>query len=167
MKCLVCGKTFENNECPRCGFPVVESPNAASLQAMLEGPARTYRASFWKEWEISVPVQCWQEQDGALVPGVETPLPLGSAAALRDGPLTLPTLLSRLPEAEELQVPLQFSCKRTGWTERHTLTLPNIQAPGLQHLTARAEGEDALRLYLHSEDADRTTQSAPLALLAE
>lgn len=26
MKCLVCGKSFSGNECPVCGFPVVEIP---------------------------------------------------------------------------------------------------------------------------------------------
>ena len=46
MRCLVCRQEFEGYACPRCGFPVVESPDADTLLENIGEQVEAYREEF-------------------------------------------------------------------------------------------------------------------------
>lgn len=159
MKCLVCGEIFEGNECPLCGFPVVNFPGdpEAGLK-LLQPTIQQHRKTFLNRFQVGVTVYHWKDADGKLVLDREERIPVGTGAELLDGEVWLPRKFARIPDVPELQVGVYIDngerCREV------QVQLPNLMGRELQELGMKvvtADSECRLVLLL------RNTTEGPVA----
>lgn len=163
MSCVVCGLKFSGQECPRCGFPLIEATSEDALHRSVDAPAAAWRAGFLQKLTISLAVQYWQVVGEEIQPAAIQYLPIGTAAELDRHPLPLPVRLARLPEEKHLSLRLRVSCERTHWEKELTVTIENLLTPGFQRIYLSAAGNGCFAVHLTDEAGtiDRASEPVP------
>ena len=163
MKCLVCGKHYEAAECPRCNFPYIQVPVAASddFLASLRPTIKNYRESFLQKVQLSIPIYRWKDQDGVVVEDRVDTVSLGTADQLKAGEHWLGEKFARIPD--EKQIPVTVSISAGGDTWERTVSVPNLHKPELQRLGIAINDEYQILLMLRNETEQNTVSDpAPL-----
>lgn len=165
MSCIVCGLDFSGQECPRCGFPVVESISEEALHGSVDAPAAAWREDFLKTLSIAVAVRRWQVIGEELHPAAVEYHTIGTAADLLFYPISLPMRFARLPEVRELSLSFRLSCKPTGWAQNLTVSVPNILSAGFQRIYLSSDGDRHFVVHLTDEDHTVDQFSEPVSFL--
>ena len=141
MKCYVCGKQYEGNECPRCAFPAVEIPNTTWEQGRqaLAATITPSRAAFLKSVEVSLVIYHYRDENGVYV---------------------LDREFARL-EGASFSVRLRLSVR--GQTREELVELPNLKAAELQNIGICMDDQFNIRLKLRNA-SEMPTTSAPVEL---
>lgn len=163
MKCLVCGKNYEAAECPRCNFPYIQVPAAASESFLdsLRPTVNNYRETFLQKVELQIPVYRWKDQDGVVVEDRVETISLGTADQLKAGQRWLEEKFARIPDEKALPVTVSISAGGDTW--ERTISVPNLNQPELQQLGAAINDEYQLLLMLRNE-TEQNTVSDPVPL---
>lgn len=148
MKCLVCGKNFQGNICPRCEFPVVNFPGPLEEGIKnIQPEIMKYREKLLRPCQVGVTAYRWKDENGKIVLDQEERLPLGNGAELLEKEAWLPQKFARIPDAAELQVRVYID---NGKSRRETqVRLPNLMGAELQELGMKVtEVDKDLKLVL-------------------
>lgn len=162
MKCYVCGKPYDGNECPRCGFPAVEIPNTSWEQgrAALAATILPYRTKFLSEIEISLVTYQYRDENGVYVLDHEEPISLGTGTTLYGKEHWLDREFARL-EDPSFCVRLRLSVR--GTTREEQVELPNLKAAELQNIGITLDEQFQICLKLRNA-SEKPTASAPIEL---
>ena len=156
MKCLVCDKDFSGSACPRCGYPVVESPDVDALLVSLRPQIEAYRKEFEEGIRIELVIFRWKEADGNVVLDRKELMPFGRYPALVGRVTWLQQQFARIPDAPKLELQLQVTSSET--TREFTVPVQNLLDPALQNVGIEARGDYAFRLMLKN-DTGKITES--------
>ena len=161
MKCIVCGKDHDKNECPVCRFPKVEFPGdpEKGLRAM-EPAIRAYREDFLGKVSVGIIAYQWKDDNGALVPAGKERVPIGTGKELRESARWLDEKFARIPEEEQLLVSLSVRVNDTD--EERSVGIPNLTEPELQELGASVDGDLNIRLMLRNSSGSTQSEKIPL-----
>lgn len=162
MRCLVCGQDFQRGDCPRCGFPMVESPDIDALMHSINEQIDAYRQDFLDKTRLELAVYRWRDEEGSLVSDGEERISFGACSALRGKTVWLPRQFARTPDAEELTLSVHAVGPCQSW-EQH-LSLRNLNEPGLQQVGLAMD--DALNYHLLLRSGEAESASEPVPLLA-
>lgn len=163
-ECLVCGKVFEGNSCPRCSFPVIYYAEGSEVDSVIEKHKpiiEAHRAKFFNSIKLGVMIYRSKDEGGKTAPDRKEKLPFGTLSECFGKELWLAQSFARIPGVKELNVCLYAEFK--GETYERTVTVPNIEAPGFQYLGVCA-GEDSFRVRLKNE-SEKVTESKTVPLL--
>lgn len=162
MKCYVCGKQYEGNECPRCGFPAVEIPNTSWEQGRqaLAATITPYRTQFLNEIEISLVMYQYRDENGVYVLDREEPISLGTGTALYGKEHWLDQEFARL---EDPTFPARLNLCVRGKTREEQVELQNLKAAELQNIGIAMDEEFNIRLMLRNT-SETPTSSASIEL---
>ena len=161
MKCVVCGKEYEKDRCPVCGFPKVEFPGDPEEGLRAMRPAiEAYRDDFLSKVSIGVIVYQWKDDNGAIVLDRSERLQIGTGKELMGNTRWLAEKFARIPDEEGLQVNL--SIRINGKDEERSVRIPNLMEPELQELGAAVD--EALNIQLLLRNSSRSTQSEKMPL---
>lgn len=162
ITCLVCGKQYENGDCPRCQFPDVQIPGSRKKAIQSLKPAiDSYRAHFLTTVRVEVLSYYWKDQNGTLTLDHEKRLLLGTAAELSQGEKWMEQTFARIPDAKLLPVRLAIVFGEE--TRLLTISIPNLLGAELQQLGAVMDADCNLRLLLRGS-TQPPTQSQPVAI---
>lgn len=162
MKCYVCGKQYEGNECPRCGFPAVEIPNTSWDQGRqaLSATITPYRTKFLSEIEISLVSYRYRDGNGVYVLDREEPVSFGTGTTLYGTEHWLDQEFARL-EDPSFSARLRLNVR--GQTRDEQVELTNLKAAELQNIGISVDEEFNIRLMLRNA-SETPTISAPVEL---
>ena len=162
MKCYVCGKQYEGNECPRCAFPAVEIPNTTWEQGRqaLAATITPSRAAFLKSVEVSLVIYHYRDENGVYVLDREESVCLGDGEKLYENEVWLDREFARL-EGASFSVRLRLSVR--GQTREELVELPNLKAAELQNIGICMDDQFNIRLKLRNA-SEMPTTSAPVEL---
>lgn len=135
MKCLVCGKNYEDNECPRCGFPDLQMPLGEDLEEArkkVQPMIDTYRKSFLQKVEVGVKIYHWKDENGTLAVDHEEKRAFGSGNDIYGKTVWLDQKFARIPEEKKLPVRVYIRCD--GDEREEEMPLPNLQEAQLQEI---------------------------------
>lgn len=106
MKCLVCGKEYNGNECPVCGFPVVNiTVNDEEGLKALRPTIDAHRAEFEKNIELSL-LSYTYEVGNRIEPQGEERIPLGRVSQLSGQTVWLDTEFTNVVQRKAIPVTL-------------------------------------------------------------
>lgn len=161
MKCIVCGKEYEKDSCPVCGFPKVEFPGdpEKGLQAM-KPAIDAYRDDFLGQVSIGIIAYQWKDDSGMIVMDRSERLQIGTGKELRENTRWLAEKFARIPDEEKLRVSLSVQVNGIG--EERSVGIPNLTEPELQELGAVVD--DALNIQLLLRNSSGSTQSEKMPL---
>lgn len=133
MKCLVCGKEFEGDECPRCHFPVVNFPGdrEAGIRAMAP-TIQAFREGFLEQVSVGLVVCHWKESGESLTLDYEERLSFGTCGTLRGKEFWLEQKFARDPKAARLSLRLWIGMGEE--QVEKTVEIPNLMAAELQRV---------------------------------
>lgn len=162
MKCYVCGKQYEGNECPRCAFPAVEIPNTTWEQGRqaLAATISPFRADFLKSVEISLVMYHYRDENGVYVLDREETVCLGSGETLYDKEVWLDQEFARL-EDPSFSVRLRLTVR--GKTREELVEVPNLKAAELQNIGICMDEHFNICLKLRNA-SEMPTTSTPIEL---
>lgn len=162
-KCLVCGKVYDDTECPRCKFPDVNIPGADRAAALktLQPAIDACRANFLQSVVLELVIYFWKEEDGTIVPDHEERIQLATGTELAQGAKWLPRQFARIPDVQDISVRVRITVGSDSREEQ--IRLPNLNTPQLQQIGVSMDPDCNIRLLLRNE-SDTPTQSGPLAL---
>lgn len=160
MKCYVCGKQYEGNECPRCAFPAVEVPNTTWEQGRqaLEATISPFRASFLKSIQVSLVMCRHRDENGVYVLDREESLPLGTGTELYGKERWLDQEFARL-EKPTCSVRMRLTVRDK--TREEQVEIPNLHAAELQKVGIAMDEQFRIRLKLRNT-SEKPTCSAPV-----
>ena len=163
MKCLVCGKNYEAAECPRCHFPYIQVPAAASETFLesLRPTVNSYRGGFLQQVKLQIPIYRWKDQDGVVVEDRVETISLGTADQLKAGARWLEEKFARIPDEKEIPVTVSISAGGDTW--ERTIAVPNLHQPELQQVGVVINDEYHILLMLRNE-TEQNTVSDPVPL---
>lgn len=161
MKCIVCGKEFEKDNCPLCGFPKVEFPGdpEKGLQAM-KPAIDAYREDFLGQVSVGIIVYQWKDDGGKIVMDRSERLQIGTGKELRGNARWLAEQFARIPDAEKLQVGLSIQVNGKGG--ERGVEIPNLPEPELQELGAVVDGDLNIQLLLRNSSGSTQSEKLPL-----
>ena len=157
MKCLVCKKEFEGECCPRCDFPVIESPNVDELIQQLEGQIKEHRKAFENGIKLDLVIYRWKEEDGSVVLDRKDRLPFGSYAALKGRETWLAQKFARIPDAKSIDLQLVVSSQ--GTEKEIAVQVNNLLEPALQTVGIDVDAAYHLRLKLKNDAGGSSASS--------
>lgn len=162
MKCYVCGKEYEGNECPRCAFPAVEIPNTTWEQGRqaLAATITPSRNAFLKTIDISLVMYYYRDENGVYVLDREETVSLGNGETLYNTETWLDREFARL-EDPAFSVRLRLTVQ--GKTREELVELPNLKAAELQNIGICLDEHFNIRLKLRN-NSEAPTISAPIEL---
>lgn len=162
MKCYVCGKQYEGNECPRCAFPAVEIPNTTWEQGRqaLIATINPSRAAFLKSVEVSLVIYHYRDENGVYVLDREESICLGNGEKLYENEVWLDQEFARL-EGPSFSARLRLSVR--GQTREELVEVPNLNAAELQNIGISMDEQFNIRLMLRNA-SEMPTTSAPVEL---
>lgn len=159
MKCYVCGKQYEGNECPRCSFPAVEIPNTTWEQGR-EALAATiipFRAAFLESIQASLIVYHYRDENGVYVLDREEAISLGTGAELYEKELWLDQEFARL-EDPTIRIRLRLTVRDNSREEQ--VELPNLKAAELQQVGIAMDEAFNIHLKLRNTSEKPTCSAA-------
>ena len=164
MKCLVCGKTYEAAECPRCGFPDVHIPgDQTQVLERMKPTIDEYKINFLKGVQLQLVTYRWKDRGGVVALDREELIPVGSGQELMQGIKWLPGKFARIADQAQITVTLRAT---TGEETRELrIPVPNLQKPELQQLGISMDQDGNLWVML-CNDTDEPAGSAPVPLFA-
>lgn len=164
MKCLVCSKTYEAPECPRCGFPDVHIPgDQKQVLESLKPTIDEYRKNFLKRVQVQLVIYRWKDGAGVVALDREELLSVGSGEELLQGIRWLPKKFARIPDQETITVTLRVTAGEEAWDQR--IEVPNLQRPELQQLGVSLDQNGNVWVMLRN-DTDEPAGSVPVSLFA-
>ena len=152
MKCLVCGKNYNDYECPRCGFPDLQLPLGKELEEArkkVQPKIDAHRAEFLKKIEVGIKVYYWKDQDGVLAADREEKCSFGSGSALYGKTVWLDQKFARVPEEKTL--PIWLYIRVDGTEHERIVELPNLQEAQLQEIGLSMDNGFELCLMLRND----------------
>ena len=161
MKCIVCGREHEKNECPVCKFQKVEFPGdpEKGLQAMR--PAiEAYREDFLGKVSVGIIAYQWRDDNGAFAMDRKERVPIGTGKERRESARWLDEKFARIPEEEQLLVNL--SVRVNDMDEERSVGIPNLTEPELQELGASVDGDLNIQLLLRNSSGSTQSEKIPL-----
>lgn len=161
MKCLVCNKEFSGSVCPRCGYPVVESPDVDALLVSLRPQIETYRREFEQGIRIELVIFRWKEADGNVVLDRKELMSFGRYPELVGRVTWLPQQFARIPDAQRLDLQLQVTSLEM--TREFIVPVQNLLEPALQCVGIEVSGDYRYRLKLKN-DTGKITESGWLEI---
>lgn len=164
MKCLVCGKTYEAAECPRCGFPDVQIPgDQAQVLESLKPTIDEYRENFLKRVQLRLVTYRWTDGGGVVALDREELIPVGSGEELLQGIKWLPEKFARIADQSQITVTLRAAAGEE--IRELRVLVPNLQRPELQQLGVSMDQDGNVWVMLRN-DTDEPVGSAPVPLFA-
>ncbi len=161
MKCIVCGKVHDGNECPVCKFPKIHFPGDPQEGLRTMKPAiDSYRDSFLERVSVGVITYRWKDEGGTIVLDREERVAIGTGKKLREAAVWLEESFARIPEAKELAV--KVSVQVDGQEEVHTVKVPTRMEAELQQLGAEIDEELNLSLLLRNDSGSTRSEKEPL-----
>lgn len=162
MKCYVCGKQYEGNECPRCAFPAVEIPNTTWEQGRqaLAATITPSRSAFLKTIEISLVIYHHRDENGVYVLDREETVSLGNGETLYNKETWLDREFARL---EDPTISVRLRLTSRGKTREEQVELPNLKAAELQNIGISLDEQFNIQLKLRNA-SEMPTTSAPIEL---
>lgn len=162
MRCIVCGREYEDDKCPVCNFPKVEFPAdpEEGLRAM-KPTIDAYRDNFLNQVSIRIMTYQWKDDNGVIAMDSKKQIPIGTGKELREGTKWLAEKFARIPDVEKLQVDLSIQVNDMGGVYR-SVSIPNLMEAELQELGASVD--DNLNLQLLLRNSSGTTQSEKIPL---
>lgn len=162
MKCYVCGKQYEGNECPRCTFPAVEIPNTTWEQGRqaLAATITPSRAAFLKTVDISLVIYHYRDENGVYVLDREETVCLGDGEKLYGSEVWLDREFARL-EDPTFSARLRLTIRDN--TREETVELTNLKAAELQNIGVCMDEQFNIRLMLRNA-SEAPSVSAPIEL---
>ena len=157
MKCPVCNKLFNGAECPRCEFPVVESPNPGALRDMMRSQIESYRTEFQQSIRVSLTIFYWKDENDKVVIDHEQSLSFGSYYDLRGKKVFLPQQFARIPDEENVE--LLFSITANDQTRTKKVTIQNLKEAALQTVGIEANDEYQFRVLLKNTNNSETVSA--------
>ena len=157
MKCPVCNHVFVDVECPRCQFPVVDSPNPEALIEMLRPQIEAYRADFQAKISFALKVFFWKDQNDAIVLDREQLLPFGSYSELKGKQGFLPQSFARIPDVNQME--LQVLVTVRDQPETRTVAVQNLKEAALQSVGIETNEQYQFRLLLKNTNNSQTASA--------
>lgn len=106
MECLVCGKKYDTQECPLCGFPVVHSmANDEETLKALRPTIEAHRAEFAKKIMLSLLIYDYEVDKQVDFKGTSK-IPLGRVDALCRQPLWVEKEFTNMAQRKNIPVTL-------------------------------------------------------------
>lgn len=163
MKCYVCGKMYEGNECPRCQFPAVEIPNTTWEQGRqaLAATINPYRTTFLNSIKVSMVAYHHRDENGVYVLDREEEILLGTGAEIYGAERWLDRQFARLGDQPSVSVRLRLAMGER--TREEQVELPNLQAPELQKIGVSMDEQFRIQLKL-GNTSENPTHSAPVEM---
>ena len=154
MKCLVCGKVYEDNDCPRCKFPNIQIPldGMEEKRKALQPTIDAYRKKFLPKIEVGVVIYHWKDDNGTLAVEREERRSFGTGDALYGKMVWLDQKFARVPEEKTL--PIRTYIRMNGEEREEMLQLPNLQEAQLQEIGISMD--EAFDLSLHLRNGEGT-----------
>ena len=162
MKCYVCGKQYEGNECPRCTFPAVEIPNTTWEQGRqaLAATIAPFRSKFLNEIEISLIIYKYRDENGVYVLDREEPISLGNGTTLYGKNYWLDQQFARL---EDPSFAARLRLNIRGKIREEQVQMTNLKAAELQNIGISMDEAFNIRLMLRNT-SEKPFTSAPVEL---
>ena len=159
MKCYVCGKQYEGNECPRCKFPAVEIPNTTWEQGReaLAATITPFRTAFLDTIQASLIVYHHRDENGVYVLDREEAISLGNGAELYGKELWLDRNFARL-EDPTIRIRLRLTVRDNAREEQ--VELPNLKAAELQQVGIAMDETFNIHLKLRNTSEKPTCSAA-------
>lgn len=159
MKCYVCGKQYEGNDCPRCRFPAVEIPNTTWEQGRqaLTGTVAPFRTAFLNSIQVSLIAYHYRDENGVYVLDREEPISLGTGADLYGKELWLDQKFARL-EDPTIRIRLRLTVRDNSRDEQ--VELPNLKAAELQQVGIAMDETFNIHLKLRNTSEEPTCSAA-------
>ena len=159
MKCYVCGKQYEGNECPRCKFPAVEIPNTTWEQGRqaLAATIAPFRTAFLDAIQISLVMYRYRDENGVYVLDREENILLGTGTELYEKELWLDQEFARL---EDPTISVRLLLKVRDDTRQEQVELPNLKAAELQQVGIAMDEAFNIHLKLRNTSENPTCSAA-------
>lgn len=161
MKCIVCGKDYEKDKCPVCGFPKIEFPGdpEKGLQ-MMKPTIDAYRDDFLSRVSVGIMAYRWKDDNGVLAMDRVERIQIGTGKELRGNTKWLAEKFARIPEEERMQVNLSIEVNGRG--EERSVRIPNLKEAELQELGAAVDGALNIQLLLRNSSGSTQSEKMPL-----
>lgn len=159
MKCHVCNKEFDGNECPRCKFPkVLIVGDYATGIAKIQPEIDAYKESFNKGIEIGIVIYHWKDEDGTVVLDREEKLSFGRGDELLGKTVWLKQKFARIPDEKKLQ--LRVYVKTPDDEREETVSINNLFEAELQELGICTDADYNFSLLLRNETGTPVSSEA-------
>lgn len=163
MKCYVCGREYEGNECPRCRFPDVQVPGASWEEARkaLSASIDAYRTNYLQSIRAELVTYYWKDENGVCVLDHEDLMPLGSGTELYQKELWLGQKFARIEKLDAVPVRLRITAGAA--SQEKEVALPNLHAAELQQIGIELNDRFQFLLKLRN-DSETPTCASPVDL---
>ncbi len=161
MNCIVCGKEFDGDECPRCGFPVIEFPGdyEEGMRA-LKPTVDAFRAKFLNNITAGIAVYYGKDENGSVVPDKKEILPFGTLGDISGKECWIGQKFARLPDAVTLKTTVCIS--HGDKTEEKTVELKNLTEPSFQYIGITSDGSTFSVLLKNEAGSFSRSDAIPL-----
>lgn len=163
MKCVVCGKEFNDNSCPVCQFPVIKFPGdpTEGMRAM-KHKIDAFRDHFLSQVSVGIVTYTWKDGDGMIVLDKENELDFGTGTQLYNGVCWISQKFARIPDVKSLDI--QLSVHHNGSKSGRKVTLPNLFETELQEIGAALDENLNIQLILRNASGQAKSKKEPLFL---
>ena len=170
MKCVVCGKTFNNKKCPICGFPVLVVPEAGRVEDALREKENIelvmrYRRALLSKLRVSWMAYYWQDKSGKIELNRCEKIVIGSGSQLYGETVWSDKKCARIPDPDSVDVEFTVEYKvASGGDEEKKLkvSIPNLKNHEPQNIGVSLGNAIELTAYL--KNTQQQANSVPISL---
>lgn len=163
MKCVICGKNFEQENCPICGFTKFIIPSGVELEKVIEENKETidlFRTDFLSNLEISVEIFRWKNKNGTLTENGKDLVRIGSGNELMEKKVWAEQEFARIENVDTINVNLLVKYKRGENTI--SVEVPNLKQSELQRIGAELNQKMEIKLFLGNRIEEKESSFIPL-----